>query len=274
MRTKTLTILIAHDFRPWKSNLLVLKRMIKSINTYISCSIDTEIVIALDGLRPEFQKPSNIKSRTRFIRKIDNYMPNNCRIEESPEWGHLSGNIVHAVSKIQSDYLLVTQADLPFIKTVDLDKVLLASSKLPNIRFNRRVNSVAGWDTQLEPVYVAGGTFLKTPNWSDCNHLSPTSHYKEEIIPRIKNYVGFPENLLHPINKDNHLGTYIFGGLGEGAYVAHYGLFDRFASPFYSRIPSPGVTFIFASVRYVAYKLRQFLKLVDKDRGLGESPIR
>lgn len=143
--------------------------------------------------------------------------------------GHLVGNVRNALKYVDSEYLLIIQHDLPFCKHFIINEVLQdmeENSELKHIRFNKRKNYELGWDIDNVNYWnnynVRGRkNYISTLCWSDNNHLTRKSYYNDIIMNKCKD--GGPmERFLNEINtKQSHLGTYVFGEIGEKKYIKH-----------------------------------------------------
>ena len=145
--------------------------------------------------------------------------------------GHLTGNIRHALQYITSPYVLILQHDLPFTRPLVIGNVvndMMLNSELKHIRFNKRANQRAGWDTLNglfgKQIISTNYSYTRTPAWSDQNHLVHTDYYREIVLKECKDGT-FMESQLHgrSLNELTHqkYGTYIFGGLDEPAFIRH-----------------------------------------------------
>lgn len=145
--------------------------------------------------------------------------------------GHLTGNVRNAFKSITTDYVLLLQHDLPFVRGFKLGKViedLDANPSLKHVRFNHRTTTKAAWDSSNElfgkQYKAANYSYTRTPAWSDQNHLCRSSYYRDFVLKEC-NDGTFMENQLFgkSINEETHetYGTYIFGGLNEPAYIRH-----------------------------------------------------
>lgn len=235
-RSIEVSVLICHDFKPWRDNLKIIENSIRNLNLFISTSKHCEFIICLDYLRPEYNSNEKVRSKfKKFIKVLNSKGLNTVVLEE---WGHLSSVLTKALQCVDSKYLFICQADLLFVKEIQLDNILefIRESNVC-VRFNRRANNVAGMDLKLFPVEFKGLNFLKTNNWSDNNHVCLTSYYSSQIIPLIQNVKEFPEDVIRrlDVNKSLKLNSFIFGYLGEEKYIEHFGESDRFAHKIFKK---------------------------------------
>lgn len=145
--------------------------------------------------------------------------------------GYLTGNVRNALEYIKTDYVLILQHDLPFIREFDIYKVIedmKANPLLKHVRFNKRANIKVLFDAQnnLFGKQENGQNYFytRTPCWSDQNHLCETAYYRDIIMKECKN-AKFMEHILIDKIKNEEIhkkyGTYLFGPLDEPAYISH-----------------------------------------------------
>jgi len=145
--------------------------------------------------------------------------------------GHLTGNIRNAFEYITTDYVLILQHDLPFIRDIAIEKVIADmqnNPELKHVRFNKRANTAAGWDglNKLFGKQVKSEEYIytRTPAWSDQNHIVRSDYYRDIVLNECKDG-GFMEATLHGKSRSeaSHslYGTYIFGALNDSAYIRH-----------------------------------------------------
>jgi hypothetical protein len=234
------SIIICHDFKPWRNNTKLIVDSIKNINEFVYTSKVCEIFICLDYLRPEYNLNSAIRLKyKKFIGKLNS---KGIKVFNLDQWGHLSTALTNTLQHVDSKYLFVCQADLLFVRKVQLDEVLeFICESNACVRFNRRTNIEKGWDTELSLFVFKKLNFLTTPSWSDNNHVCLTSYYKSLIIPIIRDKQDFPESIirennLHKMYKLKN--NFIFGKYGEDRYITHLGESDRFSNKVFKKTGS------------------------------------
>jgi len=155
--------------------------------------IEFRIIIAIDGLDPKFNTRRNKRDYQKYIKDIKLLKTNNVVISDcaiSGGWGHLSGNLCCAFDYfVESDYVLILQEDLPFIRDIPLLTIMdhmNSDTRLKYVRFNRRRNEIWGHDSELSSYVIKNVHYLKINNWTDNNHLMKTENYRKDILPNIR----------------------------------------------------------------------------------------
>jgi len=150
-------------------------------------------------------------------------------VRNSP--GHLTGNIRNAFQYINTEYVLIIQHDLPFIRTLNIKKVIedmQANPELKHVRFNKRANIKSGFDELNDlfgkQVYSKNYIYTRTPGWSDNNHICTSNYYKDIVLKECPNGSPMESHLYNKsIDESIHsiYGTYLLGELNEPAYINH-----------------------------------------------------
>jgi hypothetical protein len=173
--------------------------------------------------------------------------------------GYLAGNIAFALSFVRTPYVLKVEHDHLFTRPFDALSIvhdMIADPRLKYIRFNRRENvrvrcdngdyyrhspfdqdlAKQLWGLHAPPPYTAlANNYTRTSCFSDMNHLTPTSYYRNLLLPYMLKsdckdakdcYPKVsPENLVqdHCWIARNHsvFGTYIFDGISAPPTIAH-----------------------------------------------------
>ena len=158
-------------------------------------------------------------------------------VTTTPKHSFLSGNIRHSLKFVNTKYVLFVQHDLAFAANVNIHallSVMESSSEVRHVRFNKRPNNIKeGWDFRLESRrdFVQLQTWstnlgelqlLKTLAWSDQNHISSVSYYKDLVLPLCASYKTYPEDMLNPFTCRELFGlfgNYVYGGYDSQAYI-------------------------------------------------------
>ena len=192
---------------------------------YLHLLPSTPIILAHDfSDRPEF---------IDYLCNLKRYCSDkpNIKIVVRDSHGHLTGNVRNAFESINTEYILLLQHDLPFIRGFKLEKVLEdldANPCLKHVRFNKRTTTKVAWDSHNDLFgkqhTATNYTYTRTPAWSDQNHLCRSSYYRDVVLKECEDG-SFMENQLFgkSTTEETHekYGTYIFGGLHELAYIQH-----------------------------------------------------
>ncbi len=200
---------------------------------------NTKIIVAHDGVRPDLLT-SFVETRYReYIRRVTvrtSSMPN-VHVSTLPTWGHLAGNIAHALEFVDTPYVLVVQHDLPFVRPCPVHRVIQAmssNSEIQHVRFNRFPSAYAGADASTpkrrrflksyEFETPSGSvTLIRTLIWSDNNHLCRTEYYRNTILPLIGRRKRPPEIVSGLVSRRTHkiFGTYVFADSLEEPMISH-----------------------------------------------------
>lgn len=236
--SKSLTIIVLASPSPRHPDTGLILRTIDSLTLLGDVSL-TSIVIAHDGVNEKLQEDlkAHYQEYQRRL-KLDLASKPNITIIQAPHFGHLSGNINHALKFVKTKYVLVVQHDLEFIRKIDIQNCLNAlemNPKIKHLRFNKLTNYPYVWDCnpryrkflyKEKNISIQGNTFscIKTLGWSDNNHLTTTDYYLKLILPLVGHRKTFPENvanLASGVYNHRFLGTFIYGFLGDEQTIFH-----------------------------------------------------
>lgn len=227
-----LDVIITTSYSPYLNSLVNLKKTIESINVITDLrtnKVSYRLIIALDGLNPNYNSIWHQISYRRFVKNVTKLETEGVIIAVNENWGHLSGNLYNAFKfAVRSRFTLVVQDDLMFINDLPIRKIIATienHSKIKHVRFNRRSNIVSGRDTELTQIKSGDLFFLKTNNWSDNNHITTSDYYRKIVFPRIDNKKTYPENVLRKFNEKNSeaCGTFIYGKLNSNQSIMNIG---------------------------------------------------
>jgi len=238
MYDKRLAVIITASVIPSHPDIRIIKNTIESLNL-INLSHKSLIILAHDAC-----------NEIKMIDKYDEYIANlNKFIESRKDFkrfriclrenhGHLVGNVRNAIDflkrKIDPEFVLVMQHDLPFSRPFDVQKIIddmknPLGSPLKHVRFPKRKIGCHHCDAIYPEVY---GKIIKCNNykytstgaWSDNNHISPMSYYENIIMKECPD--GTAMELVvgkNVSNWDQHkkYGTYLFGVEKDLPWIHH-----------------------------------------------------
>jgi len=227
-----LDVIITTAYSPYLNSIVNLKKTIESINVITDLrtnKVSYRLIIALDGLNPNYNSIWHQISYRRFVKNVKKMEAEGAIIAVNENWGHLSGNLYYAFEfAVRSRFTLIVQDDLMFINDLPIRKIISTMenhSKIKHVRFNRRSNIVLGRDTELTQIKSGDLFFLKTNNWSDNNHITTSDYYRKIVFPQIDNKKTYPENVLRKLNELNPevCGTFIYGKLNANQSIMNIG---------------------------------------------------
>jgi len=232
----SLTIVITASFIRSHPSIRIIQETLDSLR-YTNCDPSTPIVLAHDyNASPVYQT---------YLENLREYAKGklNLQVVVAEAYGCLTGNVRNALSYVKTEYMLLMQHDLPFLRALpDLYKVMddmSATPSLKHVRFNRLVNTHNMYDKFWlfgKQVSSTNYTYTRTPGWSDNNHLCLTSYYKDLIMKECPDKTFMEGHLYFKIkDEESHekYGTYLFGPLDDTPYVYHT---DGRSSSFFKRI--------------------------------------
>lgn len=201
-----------------------IKYVIESLK-YIHMDNDTPIILAHDH--------SKDNRFTEYITNLKNYISDykNIQIIIRNSHGHLTGNVRNAFDFINTEYVLIIQHDLPFIRDFEIQKVIedmKNNPELKHIRFNKRENKKILSDSINDlfgkQLVSKNYTYTRTPSWSDNNHLCRSDYYRDIILSECKNGKPMESYLIKKSKTEdihNRYGTYLFDEINKPAYIKH-----------------------------------------------------
>lgn len=223
-----LTIIITSHPVPSHPNIYMLKRVLNSYKlikygnstVYDSCPI----ILAHDY----FETPKYITYLENIKKYIKDLKKNNITIIKRDTHGHLSGNIRNAMKLVKTEFIIVAQQDLEFVRSFDIGTIIQdmkEKSFLKFIKFNKRKNiSYCSDKGKLfgQQISTKRNNYTRTPGWTDQNHICKTTYYTEMILKEVPDGT-FMEDIIHchdaSLNHQTKYGTYIYGKLNENQYI-------------------------------------------------------
>lgn len=236
-----LNIIILSSPIPSNPSTKIIDKAIKSLSL-LRYPEDSKIILAHDFPQSEskikneyFNYYENLKNKYGHL---DNFT-----LTMSDKFVHMSGNVRNAFNYVDSKYVLILSHDFIFVRDIDIDLIMEDMEKNPqlkHVRFNKRANTHRGGDWEssgkvFDKFSVSGNhEYTSTPCWSDINHISPTSYYKDVILQECRDG-GALENFFYcrikkayendepSLTTQTHekYGTFLFDKLNAKPYVYH-----------------------------------------------------
>ena len=152
------------------------------------------------------------------------------------EHRHLTNAIRDAMEHVDTPYVFIHQHDFKLVKPVDVTNLIKSMEENPDIkhvRLNRLFNRPNRYDRGFEQ-YTTGTSYVPlctTQGWSDNDHFSPVSYYKDFVFAKVGRRHLPMEKVLHRLRrwlqqKDaeyayHAFGTFIYGSHGDSPYLLH-----------------------------------------------------
>lgn len=219
----SLSIIITASYIKSHPSIVFIKSVIESLK-YINID-NVPIILAHDY--------NNKEEYIEYLNNLEDYVrdKSNITIIKRDTHGCLTGNIRNAFNYVSTKYVLILQHDLPFIRELDIYRVIedmKANPLLKHVRFNKRANIKVMFDAQNdlfgEQQKGINYSYTRTPCWSDQNHICETEYYRDIVLKECTDGT-FMEHILIKKSKTEEIhkkyGTYIFGALNEPAYIIH-----------------------------------------------------
>lgn len=218
------SVIITASFILSHPSIAFIQFVIESLK-YIHMDKDTPIILAHD-----YSEDHKFKE---YLTNLNKYISNysNIRIVVRDSFGHLTGNVRNAFDFITTEYVLIIQHDLPFIRHFEIEKVIEDMKKNPelkHVRFNKRANIKKVSDAQNDlfgkQIVSNNYTYTRTPSWSDNNHLCRSDYYRDIILKECDDGRPMESYLINKSQTEeihNKYGTYIFDAINKPAYIKH-----------------------------------------------------
>ena len=229
-----LTVIITASFIKSHPSIDFIRTVIESFKN-INITKTTPIILAHDySENPLFKQ---------YLHSLEIYIQDkqHIKIIVRDNHGHLTGNVRNAFRFVDTEYVLIVQHDLPYIRAFDIQQIIQDMShttELKHVRFNKRKTIKTGFDARSDlfgkQIKSLHNTYTRTPGWSDNNHICRSDYYRNVVLAESKD--GKPmESYLNGRCTDetshDKYGTYIYGGLNEMAYITHIDGRNKFTLP-------------------------------------------
>jgi hypothetical protein len=221
-----LTIIITASFIDSHPSIKYIKEVIESLK-YLNAEYD--LILAHD-----YNDSVNYK---KYIDNLKEYIQDfkNTKIVIRDSHGHLTGNIRNSIPHVKTEYILLVQHDLPFIRDVYIDELIEDMEKYPDIkhlkfaRANNHVLKNSTWDNKNNTygykTYKNNYEYTSVDSFSDNNHLCKLSYYEDIVLKECPDGVPMEDILNDKIkSKEDQLyyGTYVLGNKDyEEPYLTH-----------------------------------------------------
>ncbi len=238
MYDKRLAVIVTASVIPSHPDIRIIKNTIESLNL-INLPNKSIIVLAHDACN-EKKKVDDyneyLNNLNKFIETRQDFKRFRICVRENH--GHLVGNVRNAIDllkkKINPEFILVIQHDLPFSRAFDIQKIVddmknPLGQSLKHVRFGKRKIGCHHCDAIYPNIYgkvvkCNNYKYTSTGAWSDNNHICPLSYYEEVIMKECPD--GTAMELVVGKNVSNweqheKYGTYLFGVEKDLAWIHH-----------------------------------------------------
>lgn len=241
----SITVVVNSSLIPSHPSNALIKRTLESLE-HLGIGLQTPILVVQDALPPGPKSERHQVAYRQYLdslRDFDATWPS-LRVLELSQWGHINGALREAMKQVATEFVLVIQHDLEFLRDLDIHSLAKAMSRHPEIkhvRFNKKPRTVIDWDAEyeyrnktrsrrdfIEEVVVSDGSqahhLVRTLAWSDNNYLCRKSYLTDTVFALTGKMRVPPEHVLNPLGSpSNHriLGTYIYGRIDEPPYISH-----------------------------------------------------
>jgi hypothetical protein len=195
------------------------------------------IILAHDGIK--HHSPELLNNYDQYLKELKNslYDQEVVKLLVNKKWTHLNGVLHEAIDQTFTKYVLVLQHDLPFIRHIDLAKLIEfmeTNSEIKHVRFSKSQEPYF-WDIDpryrkkyyLEHHFAKDGLELvltKTLGWTDNNYLCTKEYFEKVVFPITRSEKIFPESAMNLASSrftKNLFGNWRYGGIDDGPYIEH-----------------------------------------------------
>jgi len=169
---------------------------------------------------------------------------------QAETWGGLTGNINNAMKLVETKYVMLVQHDLEFVRDIDVNSIVADMQQHPDLKmvqFNKDHNNVFHRDPKKTGILQAchnlgkapkdqgfgdikkteNNTFIKTPCWTDQNHLTTTDYWRDVVYPlcepNLPRFMEYTMNKLSPFDSVK-FGTWVWSpeGFNSKKTIHHF----------------------------------------------------
>jgi len=218
------TVIVTASFIKSHPSIEFIKCTLESLK-YAHLPLCTPIILAHDYSDDEKYK--------EYLTNLEDYISDKptMKLVVRDSFGALVGNIRNAFKYVTTEYVLVIQHDLPFIRDFNLKKVIedmKHNPELKHVRFNKRITRKTAWNSVNDlfgkQVQSVNYTYTRTPAWIDNNHICSSKYYRTIILKESPDGTAMETvEMGKSFDEESHkkYGTYIFGKVNEKAYIRH-----------------------------------------------------
>eukprot|EP00980_Cylindrotheca_fusiformis_P023277 scaffold10313_cov138-Cylindrotheca_fusiformis.AAC.2 len=234
------TVIVTTNWMPALPSTKMIDSVINSLHFLQGLPSDAPLIIAADGPYEGATRYDSVRSvdMRAYVRALESKYGNSnnnshhTTIISSSKKIMLVGNMKRALRRVQTEFILVLQHDLPFINEVNHTALIEIMHTHPEVRLVRfpttrvlsrkRDTGVCNED-EIEFHDANGIGLTKTHVWSDRNHLTRKSYYDEMF--QLPGWEGIRAMEFHmsKFGAENcsYWGTYLYGHKGQYPTIFH-----------------------------------------------------
>ena len=272
---ENLSIIISASPSPTHPSTHLILETLESLK-FLKLPKGVKIILAHDGIK--HHSSELLDNYNQYLKQLANSLCDQevVKLLANKKWTHLNGVLHEAIYQTFTKYVLVLQHDLPFIRHVDLAKLIEfmeTNSEIKHVRFSKSQEPYL-WDVDpryrkkyfLEHHFAKDGLELvltKTLGWTDNNYLCTKEYFEKVVFPITRHEKIFPESAMNLASSrftKNLFGNWRYGGIDDGPYIEHTngrGESDssNIESP-YKRYWKLNVTRAYVFLKRMKYRLR------------------
>eukprot|EP00980_Cylindrotheca_fusiformis_P020916 scaffold7942_cov111-Cylindrotheca_fusiformis.AAC.1 len=228
------TIIVTTNWIPGLPSTKMIDSVINSLHYLHGLPSHTPLIIAADGAYEKGGRHESVRNvdMRAYVRALENkYNNSHTTIFSSSKKRMLVGNMKRALRRVETEFILVLQHDLPFVNEVNhtaLVEIMHTHSEVRLVGFPTDRVLIRKMDTGVcnedEIEFHANGIELsKTHTWSDRNHLTRKSYYEEMF--KLPGWEGIRYMELHMSEfarvNCSYWGSYLYGHRGANPTIFH-----------------------------------------------------
>eukprot|EP00980_Cylindrotheca_fusiformis_P015105 scaffold4166_cov95-Cylindrotheca_fusiformis.AAC.7 len=228
------TIIVTTNWIPGLPSTRMIDSVINSLHYLHGLSSDTPLIIAADGAYEggaRYESVRNVDMRAYVWALKNKYNNSHTTVLSSSKKRMLVGNMKRALRRVETEFILVLQHDLPFVNEVNHTALVETMHTHPEVRLVRfptdrvliRKRDIGVCNEDEIEFHANGIDLSKTHTWSDRNHLTRKSYYEEMF--KLPGWEGIRYMELHMskfAREDcSHWGTHLYGHRGANPTIFH-----------------------------------------------------